>query len=54
MGFIALVAWSVLGGLLYFFVVLTTGSEPLAWAAAGLTGLVGGCTTAHLLRRHDS
>ena len=51
MGFIAsLIIWSLLGGLLNLFVILTTDSKTLALVAAGLTGLVGGCTTAHLLR----
>ena len=51
MFFIALGAWSVVGGLLYLFVGLMTGSEALDFIIAGLTGIMGGCTTAHLMRR---
>ena len=51
---IALVAWSLLGGLLYLFVLTMTDSESLALIVAGLTGVVGGCTSAHLLHHRDS
>ena len=52
MGFIvSLIVWSTLGALLFLFVWTMTGSEAFGFITAGLTGLVGGCTSAHLTRR---
>ena len=48
---VALIIWSLLSLLLYLFVAFMTGSETLALLVAGLTGVVGGCTSAHLMRR---
>lgn len=54
MRFIAsLILWSVLGGFLCLFVQAMTGSTTLGFIVAGLTGLVGGYTTASIMRQPD-
>ena len=49
----ALILWSVLGGFLCLFVDAMTGSDALGLTVAGLTGLVGGWTTASIMRQPD-
>ena len=54
MGLIAsVILWSLLGGLLCLFMEAMTGSTTLGYTVAGLTGLVGGYTTARLMRQPD-
>ena len=51
--FLMYIFWSIVGGIVWAFVDSTTGFDDAAWVVAGLTGLVGGWTTAHLMRQQD-